>query len=114
MRWFRYTAAVTFLASFVIHANGIPVNDSSFTPLEQWKAAVANRDNIALATFYARVPAPEMWVASNRVKRSETLNDELAFWAGLSSSNVTNLNVKVLSVETARNQTKLTLRLECL
>ena len=111
---FRSAALLTLLvASFVVDANGLQGSDS-FAPLEEWKAAVANRDKVALAAFYARIPPPEILVARNKVKSSETLNDELAFWAGLPSSNVTNLNVKLLSLETARNQTKLTLRLECL
>jgi hypothetical protein len=113
MRWFRY-AAFTLMASFVVDANGIQVNDSPFTPLEQWKAAVANGDKAALASFYARVPPPELWVARNKVKSSETLNEELDFWMGLSSSHIKNLNVKVLSLETVRNQTKRALRVQCL
>ena len=112
MRCFRLAAVLT-LVSFVVDANGVQGSDS-FAPLEQWKAAVVSGNNPALAAFYAKVPPPEIWVARNKVKSAETLNDELAFWAGLSSSHVGSLNVKVLSLETAKNQTKLTLRLECL
>jgi thioredoxin 1 len=113
MRWFRYTVLLAFLASLVVDANGTQLNNASFSPLEQWKVAVANGDKAALAPFYATAPPAEIWVARNKIKTSETLNDELEFWASLASSGVTNLTVKVLSLETARNQTKVTLRIEC-
>ncbi len=113
MRWFRYTVLSAFLASVVVNTVGAKVNDGSFTPLDQWKLAVANGDKAALVPFYATVPVPEILVAKNKVKTPERLDDELEFWAGLSSSGDRNFKVKVLSLETGSNQTKTALRIQC-
>ncbi len=114
MQWSRCTVQLAVVASLIAYATWARVNNGSFTPLEQWKVAVATGDKAALALFYSTVPAAEILVAKNKIKTPESLGNELKFWAGLSSSGVRNLDVKVLSLETARNQTKLVLRVQCM
>ena len=46
-----YTVQFAFLASVMVYGTWARANDGSFTPLEQWKVAVANGDKAALALF---------------------------------------------------------------
>ncbi len=110
MRWFSRivvsasAALLFFLASFAEAKTA-----AAFPPFEHWKAAVATGDEGALSKLYSTNPPARLLVGNGN---ASSLNDELQFWAGLKASGVTNINPKVLSVETAGNQTRLVLRVQ--
>ena len=79
---------------------------SPFAPLEDWKAAVVNGDQSALAKLYSANPA-HLQVG----KTSIALKDEWAFWAGLKRSGLTGFNPRVLEVVAENGNTRLVLRI---
>jgi thioredoxin 1 len=100
---------LAFLVNFRIFATGAEGQAAgSFAPFEQWTAAVLAGDKATLARLYTAHPPARILVG--KYNKPESLDDELQFWAALQSSDVTKLAPKVLSLETANNQTKLILR----
>ncbi|HTT60841.1 MAG TPA: thioredoxin family protein [Bryobacteraceae bacterium] len=81
---------------------------TSFAPFDAWKNAVIAGDRAALARLYSTTP-PAVAKAGNK---SESLDDELRFWAGLRSSGVTELHPKLLEITADAGQTRLLLRIE--
>ena len=82
---------------------------ASFPPFEQWKTAVAAGDAAALSKLYSSNPPARLLTDTGR---AASLNDELQYWSRLKASGVTNISPKVLSLETAGNQTRLVLRVQ--
>jgi thioredoxin 1 len=111
MKWLRCAVALAFLVNFTVFASGAEGKaPGSFAPFEQWKTAVLAGDKAALAQLYTTHPPPRILVG--KYNKAESLDDELWFWTALQSSDVTKLAPKVLSLETANNQTKLILRVQ--
>lgn len=94
----------------VILATGIAIAypaQAPFAPLEAWKAAVVNGDQLALAKLYGTKSGP-FQVGREPI----ALKDEWAFWAGLKRSGLTGINPRVLEeVGTDRGNTRLVLRI---
>jgi hypothetical protein len=107
MKWLHRAVALALLTITASYAE--EKAPASFAPLEQWKAAVMAGDKATLAQFYATRPPAKILVGKGNV---ESLNNELQFWAGLTSAGVTKFNPKVLSIETVGNQAKLVLRVQ--
>jgi hypothetical protein len=67
-------------------------------------------DKAALAPLYSTHPPAKLLVG--KTAKLENLEEELQFGASLRSSGLTNFRLKVLSLETVRNQTRLVLRVQ--
>jgi thioredoxin 1 len=65
----------------------------SFTPFEQWRAAVLAGDSGALAKFYSQSPEPQL-VAMN--KQPFPLSDELSFWSAWKAKGLTTLSADLV------------------
>jgi thioredoxin 1 len=103
--------AVCLLASFAILGRAAIATSqgASFTPFENWKAAVVTGDKAALAKLYSTNPPATAFEGKTKI---DNLDDELQFWAGLKSAGVTDFNPKVLSVTTLPDQKRLILRID--
>jgi ketosteroid isomerase-like protein len=77
-----------------------------FAPLEDWKAAVVNGDQPALAKLYTAQPG-HFQVGKDPI----ALKDEWAFWAGMKRNGLTGFNPRVLEVATEKGNTRLLLRI---
>lgn len=96
-----WIAAAILLAQIAAHAQ------KTFEPLDQWKAAVLNGDQAALAKLYSAKPQAVTQVQRNPI----ALKDEWAFWAGLKKGGLTEFNPRVLELTTVNGHTKLVLRI---
>jgi hypothetical protein len=111
MKCIPRAVVLAFLPNFAIFAGDALGNAPRlFAPFEEWKTAVLAGDKAALAPLYTTRPPAKIQVG--KAVNVETLEEELRFWAGLPSSGITNVHLKVLSLEAARNQTKLFLRVQ--
>jgi thioredoxin 1 len=111
MKWLRRAVVLAFLANFAIFASDAQGNaPRAFAPFEEWRIAVLAGDKAVLASLYSTRPPTKIQVG--KAANVENLEDELQFWTGLRSSGIANVRLKVLSLETARNQTKLLLRVQ--
>ena len=111
MKWLRRAVVLAFLANFAIFASDAQGNaPRTFAPFEEWRTAVLAGDKAVLASLYSTRPPTKIQVG--KAANVENLEDELQFWTGLPSSGIMNVRLKVLSLETARNQTKLLLRVQ--
>jgi len=96
------------------HANARQAHRSSrsanFEPLEQWKAAIVNRDNSALVALYSTVPPA---IAKIPQGTTRDPSEEPRFWRLLESYGLTGFNPKVLQIERPQpGLVALTLRIE--
>lgn len=81
-----------------------------FAPLQQWKAAIVNRDNAALAALYSAVPPA---IAKIPQGTTRDPSEEPRFWQMLESYGLTDFNPKVLQIERPQpGLVALTLRIE--
>jgi thioredoxin 1 len=79
--------------------------EASFAPLEKWKSAVLNGDQVSLEKLYSSdsvIQAGDAHIA---------LKDEWAFWTGLKKTGISTFNPRVLEVTTGRSNTRLVLRI---
>ena len=65
---------------------------TAFPPIEGWRTAILNGDRDALARNYGTQALVQAGA------KHSTLDDELAFWAGLKANGLTALNPKILQV----------------
>ena len=113
MQCLRHAAVLVFLGNFAVLASNVPGNaPRTFAPFEEWRTAALAGDKAALAPIYSIRPAAK--ILAGKPVTIEPLEDELQFWAGLRSSGLTNFRLKVLSLETAGNQTRLILRAQAI
>src|SRR5579863_3040484 len=78
-----------------------------FTPLEEWKSAVLSGDPTVLEKLYSVSPK----AATKAGKDPIALRDELAFWANLKSSGMTDFNPRLLELTTENGAARLVLRI---
>ena len=85
-------------------------NSSEFAPLEQWKAAIVDRNNPALVSLYSADPPA---IAKIPQGTARDASEEPRFWQLLESYGLTDFNPKVLQIERPqRGAVALTLRIE--
>jgi Thioredoxin-like len=65
----------------------------SFTPFEQWRAAVLAGDEKALARLYSTTPEPQLTSLNNK---PFPLADELGFWSAWKAKGLTNLSADLV------------------
>jgi thioredoxin 1 len=65
----------------------------SFTPFEQWRAAVLAGDSSAIARLYSQTPQPQIVTLGNK---PFPLTDELSFWSSLKSKGLTHLDADLV------------------
>jgi thioredoxin 1 len=83
---------------------------ASFEPFQQWKAAIANRDNSALAALYSTVPPAIAKIPQGTTREP---SEEPRFWRLLESYGLTGFTPKVLQIERPQpGLVALTLRIE--
>ncbi|HLY17586.1 MAG TPA: thioredoxin family protein [Bryobacteraceae bacterium] len=82
----------------------------SFAPFEEWKAAVAAGDQASLARLYSSNPPAKVVVGRD----NGALADEQQFWAGLKSAGVTDVNAKLLDVDTNSGKKRVLLRVHAM
>lgn len=75
--------------------------EASFEPLTKWKAALASGDRSALAHFYSTSPPAQTKVQTSKTDTSTSADpsEEPAFWSGLASQGMNDVNAKVLEFE---------------
>jgi hypothetical protein len=82
----------------------------SFAPLEQWKAAIVNRNNSSLVSLYSAAPPA---VAKIPQGTAHDPSEEPRFWQLLGNYGLTDFNPKVLQIERPQPDVAvLTLRIE--
>lgn len=109
MQYLRRAVTLVFLVNFAALASNVPSHSPhTFAPFEEWRTAALAGDKAVLAPLYSTRPAAK--ILAGKPIQIEPLEDELQFWVSLRSSGLTNFRLKVLSLETAGNQTKLILR----
>jgi thioredoxin 1 len=96
-----------FIAAAILATQISAVAQKSFAPLEEWKSAVIHGDRAALTKLYSVKPEAVTQVTKNRI----TLKDELAFWAGLKQSGLTDFHPRLLELTTVNGHTQLVLRI---
>lgn len=109
--WMRATAIVAMGLGGLLAA-GLPYalagqqtratsEEASFEPLTQWKAAVASGDRSALAHFYSTSPPAQTKIQTSKTDTSTSTDplEEPAFWSGLASQGMSEVNTKVLEFE---------------
>lgn len=74
---------------------------ASFEPLSQWKAAITSGDRSALGKFYSMSPPAQTKVTRSKTDSSTSTDpsEEPAFWSGLASQGMSDVNTKVLEIE---------------
>ncbi|MGH9715264.1 MAG: thioredoxin family protein [Candidatus Acidiferrales bacterium] len=83
---------------------------AAFAPLQQWKAAIVNRDKSALVGMYSAVPPA---VAKIPQGTAHDPSEEPRFWELLESYGLTDFDPKVLQIERPQTDVvELTLRIE--
>lgn len=83
---------------------------AAFAPLEQWKAAIQNRDHAALVALYSANPPA---TAQNPQGTARDPSEEPRFWQLLESYGLTDFDPKVLQIERPQpGIAALTLRIE--
>ncbi|HTW65610.1 MAG TPA: thioredoxin family protein [Bryobacteraceae bacterium] len=83
---------------------------TAFAPLEQWKSAVLNGDRASLAKLYSVKPEAATLAGKDRI----ALRDELAFWAGLKKSGMSEFRPRLLEINTVNDKTELVLRISAI
>lgn len=75
--------------------------EAGFEPLSQWKAALASGDRSALGRFYSTTPPAQTKVQTSKTDTSTSSDpsEEPAFWSGLASEGMSDVNAKVLEFE---------------
>jgi thioredoxin 1 len=90
-------------------SRGVPT-DTSFAPLEKWTAAVLAENKESLRAMYAKAPSD---IAQTLQWKSRDPTEEVDFWSTLPSLGVTELEAKILEVDSLRPDVRqLTLRIE--
>ncbi len=83
---------------------------ADFAPLEQWKAAIVDRNNSALVSLYSANPPATAKIPQGTARDP---SEEPRFWQLLESYGLTNFDPKVLQIERPEPGTvALTLRIE--
>jgi Thioredoxin-like len=65
----------------------------SFTPFEQWRAAVLAGDSSALGRLYSKAPGPQLTYLD---RKPFPLSDELMFWSSLKANGLTGLGADLV------------------
>lgn len=68
---------------------------STFTPLDEWSAAVEKGDAAAIAAFYSKAPPSQSQTPAGT---SQDAGEEPHFWASLAARGLANFNPKVLEI----------------
>jgi thioredoxin 1 len=97
----------TLIAATIMFIQLPEVAQNPFVPLKEWKSAVMNGDQAALAKLYSVHPEAVTQAGKTRV----ALQDELAFWAALKEKGLSEFNPRVLEVTTVNGNTRLLLRI---
>jgi ketosteroid isomerase-like protein len=102
----KMTKAV-WIATAILLAQIAAPAQKPFAPLDEWKAAVLNGDQAALAKLYSVHPEAVAQTGKTRI----ALEDEWAFWAGLKKSGMTEFLPRVLELTTVHGHTQVVLRI---
>lgn len=98
-------AAVCALAA----AHAVEPPAPSFAPFEEWKKAVVSGNEKALESLYSQRPPARLLLGKSQ---ELSLDAECKFWANLKAYGISDVNPKILSLETENRQAQLVLRVD--
>jgi len=87
----RAVCAVVLLMSWPVAARA----QSSFEPLDRWKAAVLANSQTALASFYSTAPLTQNETPQGK---SQDASEEPRFWSAVAAQGLSDLQPKVLEI----------------
>jgi hypothetical protein len=90
-------------------ASAVEPPPASFAPFEEWRKAVLSGNAKALAGLYSEHPPARLLLGKSQ---ELTLDSECKFWGNLNAYGITDVNPKILSLETSNRQTQLVLRID--
>ena len=86
---------ISMVALFLLCA-GVAAAQSTFEPLNRWKAALQSGNEVALAALYSKIPPAQVQTETGTVQDPEA---EARYWSAAVAKGPTSLNPKLLTVE---------------
>jgi len=86
---------ISMVALFLLCA-GVAAAQSTFEPLNRWKAALQSGNEAALAALYSKIPPAQVQTETGTVQDPEA---EARYWSAAVAKGPTSLNPKLLTVE---------------
>jgi len=90
------TSRIISMVALLLLCAGVAAAQSTFEPLNRWKAALQSGNEVALAALYSKIPPAQVQTETGTVQDPEA---EARYWSAAVAKGPTSLNPKLLTVE---------------